>query len=50
MGLKRWDDLYELSKACSESIKTERGQADTMTRNHARSLMKQLIDSGKVKP
>ncbi len=47
---ERWDDLFELAKACSESIKTEQGRADTMTRNRAKAIMQKLISDGKVKP
>ncbi len=48
--LERWDDLYELAKACSTAIKTEAGQADTMTRNRAKAIMQKLVSDGKVKP
>ncbi|MDJ0522001.1 MAG: tetratricopeptide repeat protein [Planctomycetota bacterium] len=47
---ERWDDLYELAKACSTAIKTEAGQPDTMTRNRAKAIMQKLIADGKVKP
>jgi len=45
---ERWDDAYELAQACSESIRTEQGQPDTMTRNAAKALMQKLIKDGKV--
>ncbi len=46
---KRWDDLYELAKACSQGLRTEQGQPDNMTRNRASSIMKKLIADGLVK-
>lgn len=48
--LERWDDLYELAEACSTAIRTEAGQADTMTRNRAKAIMQKLVKDGKVKP
>ena len=50
LHLKRWDDAYELAKACAEAIRTEQGQPDVFTRNQAKTLMKKLVDSGRVKP
>jgi len=48
LAQKRWDDAYELAKACSESIRTEQGGPDTATRNAAKALVQKLLKDGKV--
>jgi tetratricopeptide (TPR) repeat protein len=47
--LERWDDLYDLAEMCADGIADEAGKPDEARRAQARTVMKQLLESGKVK-
>ncbi len=47
--LERWDDLFDLAEMCADGIADEAGKPDEARRAQARTVMKQLLESGKVK-
>ncbi|MHC5011312.1 MAG: hypothetical protein ACYTG6_10230, partial [Planctomycetota bacterium] len=48
LAREQWQDAYDLAADCAESLKDDQGRPHGTGQAHARGVMSQLEDEGKV--